>query len=171
MLKLKPMDYALIAELVKNPRLSDRQLSKILNMSQPTITRKRTLIERQGLLDYNAIPNLRKLGYQILAFIFGSWKHKEFPDTRADEMEKYIAQIPNILFISTGSGLNYDRMAIAVFKDYSEYSKTIREFKLAWARYFADFSSFIVSLQTDNVLRNFTFKPLAEAMKREHSNE
>ena len=61
---LKPIDYGIFAELVKNARLSDRQLAKILNVSQPTITRRRNELEKRGLLDYTAILDIRKLGFE-----------------------------------------------------------------------------------------------------------
>ena len=39
--KLKPIDYELVSELIKNSRLSDRQVAKKMNVSQPTVTRRR----------------------------------------------------------------------------------------------------------------------------------
>jgi DNA-binding Lrp family transcriptional regulator len=168
MKKLKQIDFALISELIKNPTLSDRQLAKILKTSQPTITRRRTELEKQTLLDYTAIPDLKKLGYEILAFTFGKWNFTEHPTTHIEEMKTFIQQHPDIIFISTGSGSGADRMAISVHKTYSDYSKTLQQFKAGWSQYFESLSSFIVSLQADNILRNLTFKPLTEKMKQEH---
>ncbi|MEM2119247.1 MAG: Lrp/AsnC family transcriptional regulator [Candidatus Bathyarchaeia archaeon] len=171
MLKLKPIDYAIIAELTRNSRLTDSQLAKMLKTSPPTITRRRTELEKHGLLDYTAVPNMEKLGYQIVAFIFGNWHREKFPDTRVEEIKKFISRTPNIVYISTGSGMGYDRMAIAFFKDYSEYSRIMREFRNSWGQYFSNLSAFLVSLQRDNILRNFTFKPLMENMKMENAIE
>jgi DNA-binding Lrp family transcriptional regulator len=47
--KLRSIDFAIIAELIKNSRLSDRQLGKILHVSQPTITRRRGQLEKERL--------------------------------------------------------------------------------------------------------------------------
>jgi DNA-binding Lrp family transcriptional regulator len=168
MRKLKPTDYKLLSELIKNPRLSDRQVARKMGSSQPTITRKRRELEEERLLDYTAIPDLKKLGYEILAFTFGRWNFKDYPDTRVEEMKKFIEEHPNILFISTGSGLGYDRMGISVHKDYNGYYKTMHDYETGWGKCFEVFSTFIVSLQTDNILRNLTFKYLAELMKREN---
>ena len=163
--RLKPIDYELISELIKNPRFSDRQLAKILKTSQPTVTRRRGELEKEQLLDYTAVPNLKKLGFEILAFTFGNWNHEEHPNTHIEEMKKFIQEHPNVIFISTGSGLGWDRMAISVHKDYSDYINLIQEYKAEWGQLFRSLSSFIVSLQSDNVLRNITFKHLPELMK------
>lgn len=171
MRKLKQVDYAIISELIKNPRLSDRQLAKTLKTSQPTVTRRRTELEKEELIDYTAIPDLKKLGYEILAFTFGKWNHQQHPDTHVDEMKKFIKEHPNIIFISTGSGSGADRMGISVHKNYSDYSKVMQDYKAGWGKYFESFSSFIISLQSDNILRNLSFKLLAEAMKEEHAQE
>ena len=52
----------LLAELLKNSRRSDRQLARVLDSSQPTITRTRQKIEREGIVrSYTFIPDWRKL--------------------------------------------------------------------------------------------------------------
>jgi DNA-binding Lrp family transcriptional regulator len=168
---LKPLDYKIIAQLVRNSKQSDRQLAKTLNVSQPTITRRRIDLERKGLLDYTAVPNLGKLGFQILAFIFGKWDFQEHPTTHVEEMKDFISKHPQIVYISTGSGLNFDRMAIAFFKDYSEYSDVMQEYKASWGKYFTNFSSFIVSLKSDNILRPLTFKPLTKSLVQDETKE
>src|SRR3989304_9887091 len=61
----------LLQELVKNSKRSDRDLAKILGVSQPTLTRMRKRLERDSyILDYTAIPNMTKLGFEITAFTF-----------------------------------------------------------------------------------------------------
>ena len=102
MKNLTALDFKILFELIKNSRRSDRQLAKILNVSQPTITRRRTIIEKNGILEYTAIPDLKKLGFEILAFTFGKWNFQKYPDTRVEEIKDFIAKHPNIIFISTG---------------------------------------------------------------------
>jgi DNA-binding Lrp family transcriptional regulator len=163
--KLTPLDIKILFQLVKDSRQSDRQIAKTLDVSQPTVTRRRTILEKQRLLEYSAIPDLKKLGFEILAFTFGRWNVQEYPDTRAEQMKQFIAQNPNIIFISTGTGSGYDRTVISVHRDYADYSKTIQNFKTEWGKYFETLSSFIVSLQTDNILQNLSFKHLASLIE------
>jgi DNA-binding Lrp family transcriptional regulator len=171
MRKITPIDDQILFQLIKNSRQSDRQIAKTLKISQPTVTRRRTILEKEGILEYTSIPDLKKLGFEILAFIVGKWDFQKYPDTRADGMHKFISDHPNIIFISTGTGQNYDRIGISVHKNYGDYSKTMQDFQEGWGKYFENFSSFIVSLQSDNVLRNLTFKHLAEYMSQQDRNK
>ena len=60
--KLKRIELRLVAELMKNSRKSDRELAKILGISQPTVTRIRNKLEREGVIrEYTAIPDFSKL--------------------------------------------------------------------------------------------------------------
>jgi DNA-binding Lrp family transcriptional regulator len=49
-------------ELIKGFRRIDRELAKVLKISQPTITRKRTGPESEGYInEYTIIPNLAEV--------------------------------------------------------------------------------------------------------------
>jgi DNA-binding Lrp family transcriptional regulator len=64
MAKEKMID--LLYELIKNSRRSDRDLAKILHVSQPTITRMRKKLETNDfILEYTLVPNFAKLGFEI----------------------------------------------------------------------------------------------------------
>jgi DNA-binding Lrp family transcriptional regulator len=171
MKKLTPIDHQIMFQLIKNSRQSDRLIAKNLKISQPTVTRRRTILEKEGLLEYTSIPDLKKLGFEILAFIIGKWNFQKYPDTRVDDMRKFINDHPNVIFISTGTGQNYDRIGISIHRNYSEYSKTIQDFQEGWGKYYENLSSFIISLQSDNILRNLTFKHLSEYMNQQDQNK
>lgn len=166
MKELKAIDYAILFELVKNSRLSDRQLSRILGVSQPTVTRRRTMLENRGLLEYTAIPDLPNLGYEILAFSFANWKHNQYSNQKVKEDESLLKKHPNILFVSSGMGLGLDRIVISVHKDYADYSRFIRDLATSWEELSGKPASFIVSLKSNSILRNFTFKYLSDYMKQ-----
>lgn len=171
MRSLKAIDYEIISELVKNSRLSDRQLAKKLGTSQPTVTRRRTELEKEKLLDYTAVPDLTKLGFEILAFTFGKWNFTECRDTRVDEMKKWIDSQSGVVFYSTGLGMGSDGMGMSVHKDYADYSRAMQDFKNKFGDCYEVFSSFIVSLKNDNMLRSFSFKSLIKLLKdRENLN-
>lgn len=52
MKKLKDVDYKIISELMKDSRISDRKLAKAVGVSQPTVSRKRALLQKEELLDF-----------------------------------------------------------------------------------------------------------------------
>jgi DNA-binding Lrp family transcriptional regulator len=165
--KLKGKMLKLISELIKNSRRSDREIAKAIGVSQPTVSRLIKKLEKERLLDYTSTPDLRKLGFEILAFTFGNWNRERFPDTRVDEMRNFISRHPNIIFVSTGTGLGWDRVGISVHKDYSDYEKLIQDFKSDWGEYFESLNTFIVSLKADNILRNLSFRSLVDTLKEE----
>ena len=67
---LKPIDYKILWELIKNSRRSDRQLARVLHISQPTVTRRRALLEKKLIDGYTAIPKWKNIGYEIFAITF-----------------------------------------------------------------------------------------------------
>lgn len=61
----------LIPELMRNSRRSDRELARILGTSQPTVTRIRTKLEKEGFIrEYTIIPDFCRIGYTLIAITF-----------------------------------------------------------------------------------------------------
>jgi DNA-binding Lrp family transcriptional regulator len=68
---MKEIERKLLSELMKNSRRSDRELAKAIGASQPTTTRLRTKLEKEGYIkEYTIIPRFSKIGYHIMAFSF-----------------------------------------------------------------------------------------------------
>ena len=68
---MKEIEKKMLSELVRNARRSDRELAKAIGTSQPTATRVRTKLEKEGYVrEYTTIPNFSKIGYSILAVNF-----------------------------------------------------------------------------------------------------
>ena len=64
--------FDLLYELMKNSKRSDRELAKVVDVSQPTITRLRKGLEQINLIrEYTVLPALDKLGFEVLAFNYG----------------------------------------------------------------------------------------------------
>jgi hypothetical protein len=124
------------------------------------------MLEKEGFLEYSAIPNVKKLDFEILAFTFAKWKHNLYPNEKADAAKKFLERHPMMLFLSTGMGLGWDRVCISLHRNYSEYSRFISELKEEWEKYMDDVDSFVVSLESDNILRSLSFRYLAELIER-----
>jgi DNA-binding Lrp family transcriptional regulator len=130
---LKAIELRLIAELMKDCRRSDRDLAKALGVSQPTVSRLRTRLERQGLIEYNAIPNFAKLGYEIFALTFASIK-QSFSHEQAEEARKVAQELarqapPNVVLIERGIGLEYTVVIGSFHENYSSYTKLFSDLK------------------------------------------
>jgi len=162
--RMKDVELKLVCELIKNSRRSDRELAKLIGVSQPTITRTGKKLEQKGFIRYTAVPNLAEMGFEIIAIIFANWKREEYPDTRVPKARDFIKRHPNIVFVSTRRGLDSDRVAMSVHKSYSDYAKFMAEIRTEWAEYMTIPGSFLISIGTDNVLRPLSFSYLADCL-------
>lgn len=163
---MKDIEFRLISELVKNSRRSDRELAKELGVSQPTVTRTRVRLEKQGLIDYSAVPNLFKLGFELIAVVFGKRNYEKYPEINVQKAQDFVKRHPNIIFGASGNGLGYDRISVSVHRSYSDYSKFIQEIKNEW-KGVMDIESFIVSLKSKEIVQPLSLKHLADHLKNE----
>jgi DNA-binding Lrp family transcriptional regulator len=155
----------LLFELVKNSRRSDRDLAKILGISQPTVTRLRNVLEKEAIVQYTAIPNLSYIGFDIVAFIFSSTKELVHP--LWDKGRGWAKEQPNIVFVSTGQGMDADALMVSVHKDYADFVKFYHSFRRDWGKYLEDFKVFLLSISGSVTLKHFTFNYLIDAHKKE----
>jgi len=173
MIKLKDIDFKIIFALMKNSKISDRELAKTIGVSQPTVSRRRTKLEKEGLLDYTAIPDFSKLGFQIMAFSFSKWTPEALTELLdkgefVKQVQRFFSRFPNVIFATTGgSGLGgMDSASISVHKDYNDYTKFMKEIRKEWGKNVAAFDSFIFSLGSDDVVRPITFKYIGEYINK-----
>ena len=164
---MKDIELRLISELVKNSRRSDRELAKTLGVSQPTVSRVRMRLEKQGLIDYSAVPNLAKLGFDIIAVTFGKRNYQKYPKINLQKAKDFAERHPSIIFGAAGSGLGYDRIAISIHRNYSDYSKFSQEMRNEWAGIMDIQGSFIVSLKSREVIQPLSLKHLADHLENE----
>ena len=166
--KLKVLDYKVLCELMKNSKVSDRSLARKLGVSQPTITRKRATLEKEGYLKYTAIPDFKKIGLKLMAFNFLSWTSEGETASAArtkDFMEKvtsFLNKYPNVIFASTGKGMGMGRVSISLHRNYADYVDFIRSLQQEWGQYLTKHDVFLVSLESDNVIRQLSLARLGE---------
>jgi DNA-binding Lrp family transcriptional regulator len=165
---LKEAELKILTELMINSHRSDRELARAVGLSQPTVTRTRRKLEKDGLLrEYTVIPDFRKAGFQLAAFILVRMK-KNLP---AEEIEKaqqitmkdMMEKAPHeIVLFNRGMGGGYNGVIVSFHKSYSDYSKLVQRMK----EYpFVDTSatlSFLVDLNDKIQYRYFTFSTLAK---------
>ena len=154
----------LLFELMKNSKRSDRDLAKILSISQPTVTRLRKVLEREAIKQYTIIPNLSYFGFDIVAFIFS--RTKELVHPLWDKGKEWAKEQPNIVFVSTGQGMEADALLISVHKDYADFVKFYHVFRRDWGKYLDDFKVFLISLSGSITLKSFTFNYLIDAYQK-----
>jgi DNA-binding Lrp family transcriptional regulator len=162
---MKAIELRLIAELMKNCRRSDRDLAKALGVSQPTVSRTRTSLEKQGLIEYTAIPDFTKLGYELLVFTLTNRDLRKRPYS-PEEAKHFMERNPFFVFAAGGMGAGYNRIAVSVYKDFAEYYRVMQEMKTDWA-YSLSMNNFIVDLKSGTVVQPLSFKKFAEHLERD----
>ena len=125
--KLKRIELRLVAELMKNSRKSDRELAKILGISQPTVTRIRNKLEREGVIrEYTAIPDFSKLGYEILAIILAL--SKPLDKNQAEKARKILLEDAKdkgfeFIMVERGIGSGFDGVIVSLHRDYTSFQQ------------------------------------------------
>ena len=171
MKKLKDIDYKIISELMKNASISDRELVKKLGFSQPTISRRRARLERDGLIAYSLTPNFEEFGFDLLAFTFVHFDFEfssgVFGHDAAELMSKAIQKHPNVIFGSSGRGLGYEAVLISVHKHFAGYQKFKDLLRTDLAKHALGIRSFAISMKGDNTFRPLSFSYLRDHLKSE----
>jgi DNA-binding Lrp family transcriptional regulator len=163
---MKNTELRLVCELMKNAKKSDRELAKDIGVSQPTVTRLRGRLEKDGVIkEYTMIPDFRKLGLEIMAVTFVKFNETLTPEmidevTKAGhELEKK-SPTPTIMIMS-GLGLGYDGVFISFHEDYSSFLKLLDQTKQLPFLDTTRLDSFLVSLPEEYQYRHLTLSNLA----------
>ena len=160
----KKLAEKLLIELLRNSKESDRKLAKKLGVSQPTITRTRNKLEREGYIrSYTIIPNWRKLGFEILAITFVKMDPEVVSLELIGKVREYAAKFPNSFFASTGEGLGMTGLIMSLHKDYRDYARKLTLFRNDWGKYMEDIKGFIM-VTNEGVIKEFSFKYLNESL-------
>jgi len=148
----------LLYELMKNSKRSDRELAKVVKVSQPTITRVRKNLEKSGyILEYTVMPDLEKLGFEIIALNFLS---TAMGQEQEKEVHEWVLKNQKILFSSSGQGLNEKTLLlVSIHKDFTDFSVFTHELRSFLGSRAFSMESFLVSLRTE-VIKHFSFKNL-----------
>jgi DNA-binding Lrp family transcriptional regulator len=157
--------FKLLFALIKNSKRSDRDLAKVLGFSQPTVTRRRKVLEKEAIKQYTIIPNLSYLGFDMVVFTF--FRSKELVHPLWEKGKKWAAKQPNVVFVSTGQGMDADAIMVSVHKDYADFVKFYHVFRRDWGEYLVDFKIFLMSIKGSVQMKPFSFNYLIDAYEKE----
>jgi DNA-binding Lrp family transcriptional regulator len=148
----KALPQKLLRELLKNSKRSDRDLAKILNVSQPTITRTRHKLERNKIIqDYTIVPDFRKMGFELLAITFIKMSPEFLVPEVFTKAKKYTEKFPNAIFSATGEGLGMTAVILSFHQDYTDYHRKWNQMRLDWKEFLEDIQTFVVSLKEGEI--------------------
>ncbi len=163
---MKKLWSKVLAELLKNSKQSDRELAQKLGVSQPTVSRIRGRLEKEGYIkEYTIIPDFSKLGYRIMAITFAL--SRALDKEAAEKARKTIIDsVKNKQFefvmLERGMGLGFDAVVVSFHKNYASYTK-VKEWLSQFE--FLDVEkndSFLIDLDDEMRYRPLTFSTLAK---------
>ena len=158
----KELSEQLLRELLKNSKRSDRELAKVLKVSQPTITRARQKLEKNGMIeDYTIIPNFRKMGFEIFALTFVKMRPDILIGETREKARKFATTFPNVIFASSGDGLGMTGVIISFHKNFTEYHNQLSRLRVELKEVIEDIQNFVVAIG-EGEYKKFSLKYLRD---------
>jgi len=162
---------------MKNSRRSDRQIAKELRVSQPTVSRTIARLEKEGVLrEYTAIPDFRRLGYNLVAITFGNVKEELKKNDKLDnERRKFVRDFDDpsleIVLDVRGLGMGHDGTMVSFHRSYSDYNDFRRRLLQMPFVDPASLETFLIDLNDEAHHRLLTFSYLAEHMLKDSKSK
>ena len=156
---MKKKMMSLLLELLKDSKRSDRELAKVLGVSQPTVSRMRQRLVKEGVIkEFTVIPDFVKMGYEIMAI--SCFKSKVNEESVEKAIKVTMAR-PNIIFASSGHGMGKNAVIISLHKNYTDFSKFLRDLRLEGGDDLRDYDTMLISLK-EKAVKPLSLKYLAE---------
>jgi len=161
LLEMKEKMRRLLFELLKDAKRSDRDLAKVLGVSQPTVTRMRHTLVKEGIIqEFTAIPDFAKLGYEIMALTIAKAKATLSPDQQ-EKAKKLVLEEPRVIFVANAEGMGRNGVMISLHKSYSDYHDFVTNLKFRSEGYVEDVETMLVSLNSPVVIKPLSLAYLA----------
>lgn len=173
---MKEIELKLLIELLKGSRRSDRELAKRLGVSQPTVTRVRSRLEKEGIIkEYTIIPDFMSLGFQLMSVTFLKFKSplsKDGLESVRAASQKLKENYPSATILAmSGIGMESDRVILTYHKNYLEYADFIKNARTERTPLVIDENrSFLVSLDDKTNFMPLTFSYMAHYLQKTNGN-
>jgi len=161
---MKKVKMKLLLELLKDSSRSDRKLGKILGVSQPTVSRTRNKLVKDGVIkEFTIMPDLTEMGFEILAINCFRTKVSEKVSEKAREKTM---KSPNILFSARCQGGGKNGITISLHRNYTEYSKFMSKVLSEGTDEIEEHETYLISLK-DFIAKPFSLKYIAELFEKQ----
>ena len=158
----KDLPQKLLRELLKNSKRSDRDLAKILKVSQPTITRTRHKLENSGKIkDYTIIPDFQEFGFEIMALTLFKMRPEFVTPEVLEKARKHAENFFDAILVSTGEGMGMTGVIISFHQDMTDYHRHLNVLRLYWKEFLVDIQTFVIPVGEEKIKR-FSLKYLAD---------
>jgi len=160
----RDLPQELLRELLRNSKQSDRDLAKILNVSQPTITRVRHNLEKNGMIqDYTIIPDFKKMGFELMTILLVKIRPEAMSPEAMIKAKEYATKAhPHVILSTLGEGMGMNGVAISFHRNYTELQRHLNQLRIEWKDFLRDIQIFCVTIG-EGEFKRFSLTYLSDA--------
>ncbi|PVX27481.1 MAG: hypothetical protein CW716_02075 [Candidatus Bathyarchaeum sp.] len=157
----------LLNELLKDASRSDRALAKTIGVSQPTVSRTKKNLLKDGVIEgFTVIPNFYKIGYELMAITFVKIKNNlssgEEREKGHESTKEWMQKQHNVIFCSYCRGLDADAFMISLHKNYKDFDQFIQKHNKEQGHLLTDVKNTLINMDDTQTIKPLTFRSLAE---------
>jgi predicted regulator of amino acid metabolism with ACT domain len=127
--KLSNVEKRVLFGLIKYPDIPDSKIAESIGVTRQVVSKLKKSFESDGILKTLRVPNLKKLGFEILTVSHFRHNPKIPMDKRGKGIKQVLAEFPQVFMISG----NLESMMINVCRDFTEFqnlkNKTLSYYK------------------------------------------
>jgi DNA-binding MarR family transcriptional regulator len=145
--------------LISYPELSDSDVGRELGVSRHTISRLRRKFEEKNLMKKIMLPNLGKIGFEIVAFYHILFDPRNPPNMEDDDASTLISN-STVFFASR----RFEAVLISIYKDYDDYkSDMMKKMQILKENQWIAEDPIVrtYGLTTMSFIKDFKFAPIA----------
>ena len=124
--KLGKKEMQVLVELVKYPSASIREISRNLKMAQQSVSRIKKKLLEEGWIKKMVIPDIKKLGYEVLVFAHWTSKPDIMEKLSKIQPENFGFNTSNVIFAAYNP---LEGVALAPFKTLKESREIVAFFE------------------------------------------
>ncbi|MCW8802285.1 MAG: Lrp/AsnC family transcriptional regulator [Candidatus Bathyarchaeota archaeon] len=158
----------MVKELLRDSSRSDRELAKIIGVSQPTVSRTKKLLREEEIIHaLVAFPDLYKIGFELMAITFVKIKavlaSREVRERNFAKVKAWMDSEKKVIFCGPCNGFGAHSFFISVHKNYADFDTFITKHnKELGYELLLDLESVLINLAEDQQIKPFNFKYLAD---------
>ncbi len=117
--KLSNVEKRVLMGLIKYPDLPDSKIADIIDVTRQVVSKLKKNFETEGIIKTLKIPNLKKLGFEILTV--SHYRHNPMVSLkeREKDMKVLLAEFPQIFLISN----TMESIVVNISRDFTEFQE------------------------------------------------
>lgn len=155
---LSDKEKKVFVEIIKNPDATTKQIGEIVGLSRHTISRMKNRFFEKNLFKKITLPNLKKLGFEILAFYPINFN----PSNAPSRNDLKVLDTPSTIFMAHRM---FETIIISAYPNYHDYKKDkMKKIRFLKENDFILYTPLIGKYRFERmaVIKDFNFAPITK---------